>query len=221
MKLVEKVHDIIYKGKPKTVYFNNERQYIPKKVVDKLKNILPPLNEVKKQFSGGEWVTPNAGGGLLTPNAGGGLLTPTTNASGGLLPLVTLLPLIFGGIGAAAGVGGAAAAIANSVSNTKTNEALVNELRGGSLYVNPNDGGDGYKDEYKDGGKLGSIKDKNVRKEGRSPKIGRSIIKDNLYTFVNNNTKHKDEKQHIFKMFKLISKYYDVSINGDKLTFSY
>ena len=46
---------------------------------------------------------------------------------GGILPLLTLLPLIFGGIGAAGAVAGGAAGIAKSVNDKKSSDAELAE----------------------------------------------------------------------------------------------
>jgi hypothetical protein len=48
--------------------------------------------------------------------------------SGGILPLLALLPLIFGGIGAAGTAAGGAAAIATAVKNSRAAAATQNEL---------------------------------------------------------------------------------------------
>ena len=47
--------------------------------------------------------------------------------SGGFLPLLALLPLIFGGIGAASGIAGGVASAVSSVKNVKTAAAALEE----------------------------------------------------------------------------------------------
>ena len=80
---------------------------------------------------------------------------------GGILPLATLLPLIFSGIGAAGGIAGGAAGIAKAVNDNKANELNLRETerhnkqlekiaKGDGLHLNPWKGNGGLKETVTD-----------------------------------------------------------------------
>ena len=56
---------------------------------------------------------------------------------GGVLPLVALLPLIFGGVSAAAAAAGGVATIVKNVKEGQLADAMKNKIQGDGLYLNP------------------------------------------------------------------------------------
>lgn len=80
------------------------------------------------------------------------------NKTGGVLPLLALLPAIFGGLAATGGLAGGIATIAKSVNDKKANDKMLEEQQrhntqvekefGKGLYLNPTKG-DGIKKKAK------------------------------------------------------------------------
>src|SRR3977135_1467295 len=97
---ITKFYGIVINGVPGSVHYNGTRHFVGKKEIEKLKPFFTSLEKVIEN---------------ITPKIEE---KKTQEKIGGLLPLVALLPLIFGGITAAAATtGGIANAIAKSDEN--------------------------------------------------------------------------------------------------------
>ena len=63
--------------------------------------------------------------------------TDEEKREGGVLPLLALLPLIFGGVSAAAAAAGGVATVVKNVKEGQLADAMKNKIQGGGLYLNP------------------------------------------------------------------------------------
>ena len=128
----------IDEGKPFDITFNGEKVHISQKQIDSFK----PYKEVH-----GGFLLPLLGsviGFIKKKIFGNGL----EKKEGGILPLLTLLPLIFGGIGAAGTVAGGTAGIVKAVNDKAADDAKIAEqmrhnkeverlASGHGVYLNP------------------------------------------------------------------------------------
>ena len=107
-KLNEKLNEIVESGEPKSIMYDNKKYYMSKKKIKEIRELIQENDSNTKEGS----------------------------HSGGILPLVALLPLIFGGITAASA---ATAGIASAVKDSKI-AALASSKTGTGLYLNPYEG---------------------------------------------------------------------------------
>ena len=109
----------IDEGKPFDITFNGDKVHISQKQIDSFK----PYKEVH-----GGFLLPLLGsviGFIKKKIFGNGL----EKKEGGILPLLTLLPLIFGGIGAAGGVAGGVAASVKAANDKAKNDLELAEQK--------------------------------------------------------------------------------------------
>ena len=118
-KLNEKLNEIVESGEPKSIMYDNKKYYMSKKKIKEIRELIQENDSNTKEGS----------------------------HSGGILPLVALLPLIFGGITAAsAATAGIASAVKDSkiaaLASSKTGGDLnkVEQGQGSGMYLNPHEG---------------------------------------------------------------------------------
>ena len=98
--------EIVESGEPKSIMYDGKKYYMSKKKIKEIRELIPVKSEKEDA------------------------------KEGGILPLVALLPLIFGGITAASA---ATAGIASAVKDSKI-AALASSKTGTGLYLNPYEG---------------------------------------------------------------------------------
>ena len=119
-------------GKPFNITFNGDKAHINQQRIDSIKSV------------NGGFLLPLLGTIISHIKSGSGF----ENKQGGVLPLLTLLPLIFGGIAAAGGTaGGIASAVSSANSKAKGdlelqeqrrhNKAIEKAAHGEGIFLNP------------------------------------------------------------------------------------
>jgi hypothetical protein len=108
--LETRLQNVVNKNKPKYMTINKQKFYISRSIIDELKKIISNADQNSS---------------LLENLA---IIKNSKNAKeGGILPLIPLLGLIFGGLSAAGGVAGGTAAIVQAVNSNK-NEQEKNRI---------------------------------------------------------------------------------------------
>ena len=128
-KVEQKLQKIIENGTPQSVTYNGVKVYVGKKKIEEIKELLEQQRAARTESEG------------------------TQPKQGGILPLIALLPLIFGGISAAAGTAAGVAGAVKSAKEAQLADAMKAKITGGSNSItggsNSITGGSGiYLDSY-------------------------------------------------------------------------
>ena len=120
IKVEEKINEIITTGKPASVTYQGKKVYIGKNKIVELRDHL----DDRREKIGEEKENPSM----------------KVEKEGGLLPLVALLPLIFGGVTAAAAAASGVATVVKNVKEGQLADATKNKIQGSGIYLEPYQG---------------------------------------------------------------------------------